>query len=413
MRQRALPYPRLRSGRRTRLGADMSESEKLHDRSLRFHWRAPPDLARSLDLPQLPKRLERVQNSLLAEAILASESHEWVSYSRNYNFYKGGHRYRGTDFTYRSVVSTADRLHAAGVIENFVVPPGNLGWQSSFRAPPKLMNAWRELSDRLTHEIGETIILRDENGKSIDYDDNRFTRRVRAEIIRLNERLAAVVIHVPGERRGHYVMVGESYVLPVPGNPLRRIFGRGNFNMGGRAYGWWQNIPKTARAQMTINGEPVEEADYSAMHATILYNLVGVRFIGDPYDLAGYDRDEAKLAFNIALNAANKWVAIGALANRLNKPNTYCADLLKAIRAKHKPIERYFCADAGISLMNADSELILSAVKAVNATGNVALPVHDALIIPSRIAGLALAKMVEAFEQKFGRLSPCNVKVKP
>jgi hypothetical protein len=384
-----------------------------HDRSLRFHWRAPPDLARSLDLPHLPKRLGRVQNSILAEGILASESNQWVAYSRNMEFYRNGHRYRGTDFSYRSVVSTVDRLDAAGSIESFVVPPGNFGWQSSFRATPKLMDAWRKLGDMLTHEIGEPIILRDNNGKSIDYDDNRFTRRVRAEIVRFNETLAPVVIHVPGEQRGHHIMVGESYVLPVPGNPLRRIYGRGSFSMGGRAYGWWQNIPKGARAQMTINGESVAEADYSAMHATILYNVVGVCFIGDPYDLAGYDRDEAKLAFNIALNAANKWVAIGALANRLGKDKTYCADLLNAIRAKHKPIERYFCADAGISLMNSDSELILSAVKAVNATGNVALPVHDALIIEGRIASLAQAKMVDAFESKFGRLSPCNVKVKP
>src|SRR6478672_5279110 len=46
--------------------------------------------------------------------------------------------------------------------------------------------------------------------------------------------------------------------------------------------------------------------------------------------------------------------------------------------------------------------VMLSAVRAVNATGEVALPVHDALIIPSRIAGLAQAKMVEAFELKFG-----------
>jgi hypothetical protein len=355
--------------------------------------------------------LERVQNSFLAEAILASESHKWVAYSRRKEFYRDRHRYRGTDFSYRSVVSTADRLHADGVIENFVVPPGNFGWQSSFRATPGLMNAWRELGDRLIHEIGETIILRDESGNSIDYNDNRFTRRVRAEIIRLNETLAAVVIRVAGEQRGHYIYLGESYVLPVPGNPLRRIYGRGSFSMGGRAYGWWQNVPKIARSHMTINGEPVAEADYSAMHATILYNMVGVRFIGDPYDLAGYDRDEAKLAFNIALNAANKWVAVGALANRLGKDNIYCADLLRAIRAKHKPIEHYFCADAGISLMNADSELILSATKAVNATGDVALPVHDALVIPSRIAGLAQAKMVESFERKFGCLSPCKVKV--
>jgi hypothetical protein len=293
------------------------------------------------------------------------------------------------------------------------VPPGNLGWQSSFRATTRLMNAWRDLGTTLAHEIGETVILRNKNGKSIDYADNQFTRRVRSEIVRLNETLRAVVIHVRGEQRGHHIVIDESYLLPVPGNPLRRIFGRADFNMGGRAYGWWQNVPKIARAQMTINGEPVSEADYSAMHATMLYNLVGVRFIGDPYDLDGYDRPEAKLAFNIALNAANKWAAIGALASRLGKPNAYCAALLNAIRAKHKPIERYFCSDAGVRLMNADSELILSATKAVNATGEVALPVHDALIILSRAANLAQAKMVEMFEHKFGRLSPCNVKVTP
>jgi hypothetical protein len=275
------------------------------------------------------------------------------------------------------------------------------------------MEVWGDLSRSLTYDVGETILLRDGDGKLIDYADTRFTRRVRTEIARTNEVLAGIKIEVPCEWRGHHMLIDESYVLPVPGNPLRRIYGRGSFSMGGRAYGWWQNIPKGARAQMTINGESVAEADYSAMHATMLYNRVGIRFVGDPYDIDGYERSEVKHGFNIAINAKNRWAAIGALAREIGKSKKYCAELLKAILHKHKAIERYFCSDVGMKLMNADSQLILSALRAVNRAGEIALPVHDALVIPARIADFAAGKMVESFEQVFGVVSPCYVKVKP
>lgn len=53
---------------------------------------------------------------------------------------------------------------------------------------------------------------------------------------------------------------------------LRRIFARGQMNLGGRFYGgWWQNIPKNYRRYITINGCQTVEVDFSTLHPTLLF----------------------------------------------------------------------------------------------------------------------------------------------
>ena len=55
---------------------------------------------------------------------------------------------------------------------------------------------------------------------------------------------------------------------------LRRVFGHGSFERGGRFYGgWWQNIPSAYRSVITINGKRNIEMDFSQFHPNILYNL--------------------------------------------------------------------------------------------------------------------------------------------
>jgi hypothetical protein len=71
-----------------------------------------------------------------------------------------------------------------------------------------------------------------------------------------------------------------------PGRRFRRqrIFSRGSFAHHGHAYGWWQNIPKTVRGDLQIDGEATAEADYAALHASILYGERGLKFLDDAYD---------------------------------------------------------------------------------------------------------------------------------
>ena len=67
----------------------------------------------------------------------------------------------------------------------------------------------------------------------------------------------------------------KSIIRPTP-LFLYRVFNRGCWACGGRAYAWWQQLPKCFRAQLLINDEPVAEPDYSALHAALIYAERGV-----------------------------------------------------------------------------------------------------------------------------------------
>ena len=385
-----------------------------HDRPLTFHWNVP-GLARDLGLC-LPHKLEVAASSVLAEAILAAEAGKAVSYSRNRNFYANSRRYRGTSYTYTTVLAAIAALNAAGLIIDARAQQGRLGRQSIFFASDELIDAYDddELVGQLAHDPGEIIRLKDSTGKLVDYRDTRETRRMRRDLAQDNEHLAALRIDVPGtERRGrHLVFNNNCFVMPTPGNGLYRVFSRGSFALHGRAYGWWQNIPEAARATLTINGEPVVEADYKSLHPTILYNEAGIRFSGDPYDVDGFERSDIKLGFVIAINAKNTPAAIAALADHLGTDRRHASNVIAAIKRRHKPIEKQFCSDAGVRLMRTDSELILTAMRAMNDNGEPALPVHDSLIVPARCEAQTTAKMVEVFEKIVGRVNPCSVNIK-
>jgi hypothetical protein len=398
--------------------ADETESHRYfrggRDQPLSFDWHAP-NVGRMLGLP--PARnaaLEASMAAILASAILAADTGQRVSYSRNRNFYANGWRYRGTSYTYTNVLSSIAALSAVGLIEDIRVSPGNLGRQSAFLATDELIDAWDDMAGQLAHHPGEIIRLKNSTGELIDYRDTRDTRRMRRSLAEINEHLATLRIEVPSAQRHrrHMVFNDSCYVLPEPGNGLHRVFSRGSFSLHGRAYGWWQNVPKIARATLTINEEPTVEADYGSLHPSILYSEEGVRFCGDAYDVDGFERSDVKLGFNIAINAKNRRSAVSALADRLGADRRHADNVITAIQHRHKPIARHFCSDAGVRLMRTDSELILSALRAMNDNGDAALPVHDALIVPAHCATQTAAKMVETFERIVGRISPCTVNIK-
>jgi hypothetical protein len=382
------------------------------DRPLGFHWNVP-GLARDLGLC-LPRKLEATASAVLAEAILAAESGRAVSYSRNRNFYANSRRYRGTEYTYATVLASVALLDRAECIVDRPAPPGRRGWQSSLVATAQLIRDWRSFGTPIAYSNSEIIWLKNDAGDLVHYSDTRNTRRLRHELAECNEHLAQLAIEVPGaEWRGHYMLIDRCYILPIPGNPLRRIFSRSSFSLHGRAYGWYQSIPKKARASLTIDGEPTAEADYGSLHASILYNEAGIPLTGDDaYDVDGFERADVKLAFNIAINARNPRAAVAALADHLGKERGHCASIIEGIQRRHKPIQRHFCSDAGVRLMRIDSELILSALRGMHDAGHPALPVHDALIVPARCTSQAEELMVQSFEKIVGRVSPCTVKIK-
>ena len=68
---------------------------------------------------------------------------------------------------------------------------------------------------------------------------------------------------------------------------LHRVFNSHDWMQGGRFYGaWWQSVPKSYRKHITINGKPICEYDFSAIHLRLLYKKVGATV---PHLLAPYD----------------------------------------------------------------------------------------------------------------------------
>jgi hypothetical protein len=396
-------------------GHDLQDGCSDRDRPLGFHWHAP-DLAGELGLPPAPDAaLEAARASILIEAILGEQEGKAVSYSRNKDFYRAIDRYHGygISYSYSTVLDSVAELAHHNLIEDHRVPPGNLGWQSSFRATGKLMRAWPGTRQRIEYSVGEIIRLKNNDNELIGYSDTDRTRRMRRQQAARNEILAGIEIGVPAaEQRGQHLVIDKSYILPLPGNPMWRVFSRGSWNMHGRAYGWWQSIPVPARSSMTINGEAVAELDYSAFHITMLYNKAGIRMDRPPYEIDGLERGDVKLGINIAFNAKSKPATIAALAEKTGKGRRHAAKIVDAIQSHHEPIEGAFCSDAGIKLMRQDADIILATQDDLNAKGVACLPIHDSMVVPVGDIDLAMEAMTMAFDRSVGGPNPCNLKVK-
>jgi hypothetical protein len=394
--------------------SDESFIAEYRDRPLTFQWQSPLGLVDALSLPAARNGAHAATRGVVvAEALLGAASGQGVSYSRRKASYSMGKRYRGPLHTYATVLRSVEELEEAGWLRGHRVKPNHRSWQSSFWATPELIQASREFDADLIYEAREPIRLKDEADELVDYAETRETLRIRRALEPINAHLKDLKIELPGAvRQGRHLGIGDSQILPLPGNGLQRIFSRGSFDYHGRAYGWWQNIPKTSRGDLTLDGEVTAEADYTALHASILYGERGIKFQSDPYDIETFSRDHIKLGFNIAVNARNKRSAVCALADDAGISRCDAANLLDAIEKRHKPIGDAFCSDAGVRLMRIDSELILRALRAMNDDGFGALPIHDALVAPARFIGLAAEKMVEAFETLVGCVSPCQIKIK-
>lgn len=391
------------------------DNQTQRDRPLGFHWRSK-GLSEMLGLDPANRAIE----SLLTEACLAAEDGCGVSYSRSKDFYAGSGRYHGTGWSYRSVLRSVAEAAKLGLIRDYRVPPGNRGWQSWLEATDELMGVWRSRPQVLHHSPGDPIVLRDANGDSAGYQDTAMTARLRGELREVNDMLSSIKIEVDGVawKGRHMVFTGangeQSFIQPVPGNPLRRIFARGSFKLGGRAYGWHQNIPKEWRKRITINGTATVELDFRAMHLSMLYNEANTPMpAGDPYAIPGWQRRDVKLAVNIGLNAETTQGAIGALshASGFSAPNdrTKAAAVIRAVRAKHNPIAGEFGSDAGIRLMRRDSDITMRALRVLNANGTPALPVHDSLVVQQHHAGSATAAMSKAWAELSPGPNPARI----
>lgn len=372
----------------------------MSDKALSFHWQTDAEALGFLG----DAAFNETVRAIVTEAYLVARAdpEQWISYSRNKDFYRRT-RYRRTSYSYTSVTRAVDFLAHEDLLEHRKAAQGQLGWQSTFRASPKLMAAI-DPAMAITFETVETVVLRDRKDKTaLEYSDTRQTVRLRRHLTEINEALSSVEIAHPDLgtiSTGSPTRIGDANPGPAQ-QTLCRVFS-GNFNQGGRFYGaFWIGLPSRERVRLTLAGQDVVEHDYKAIHPTLLYAEAGVALDGDAYEIPGYPaelRKLIKIAFNTMVNASDRKSAAWAILQRARTlaesnviPPGYCSPqaigaLLDAIEKHHHHIRKAFYSDAGIKLQRIDSSMAENVLLDLTRQDIPTLPVHDSFIAPQQHA---------------------------
>ena len=212
---------------------------------------------------------------------------------------------------------------------------------------------------------GETIIVhrveRDYASASslvanVEYDDDTETRRLRAEVERINAALAAADLSFVGR---HPVDTGQ--------RRLRRIFNTYDddtprFDLNGRLNGgWWQYLEREERPGIRIDGQPVADLDFNAMFLRLAYARAGLEPpSGDLYAgiLSGpqeaVHREGVKQIANAMLSRVGPLQRLPKGCKELLPKGTKASSIRAAILERHGAIADQFECGAGLALMRAE-----------------------------------------------------------
>jgi hypothetical protein len=300
-----------------------------------------------------------------------------------------------------------------------------------------------------TYEGRETVILNSKEvraeedfensvqlkvAKPIEYDDEDDARILptRELLRRYNQLLANTHIDLGCQQKPE--VVGEQYNRATRGYEtrtvslsqrnkfVRRVFYRGDWNLGGRYHGgWWQQIGGGLRRHILINGERTYEVDFSGFHVALAYAQEGRFPPKDSYTLpevtAGFSkekqRDDVKLLVLTALNADSEKAAFKAFRDQRNKDQRatepdqkirYTDALLKGWLEQymelHRDIRSYLCSDKGVELMALDGNITTRIIKHFTDRHEPILTVHDSYIVRFGQEEEVSKAMLEAVKQE-------------
>ncbi len=252
----------------------------------------------------------------------------------------------------------------------------------------------------------EVIILKrskDDAGHSGDYLEYAETVRTRAyrqEVQRINEWLERADIDFDE------IAAPDKNVDPSE-RRLRRYFNNGSFEEGGRLFGgFWQSLKKQERHEgIQIGSEKVVTLDYAQMAPRILYGMVGQQPPEtDCYRIPGleFHRDGVKKLFAAAMFSDSTLSRAPQGTRRLLPNGMSVGHMVNLIKAHHRPIAHLLFTGIGFQEMYRESEILVDALIALIDQCVVALPIHDALVVPSSNLALVRDTMLNVFRENTG-----------
>lgn len=362
---------------------------------------------RAVDRARLASTLGAVVLDLFVAA--GDDADMFVAYSRrNQDYATDQRRYLPPGVTATTVRQVAQGLEAAGFAEGKRGSYqrgelGGKGYRSRLRATPRLVSFLADrgvtLADIGVREDAEVIRLKGpaetRGGPKplLGYEDTPEVVRMRTD---LRAWIAVAARHDIRPSSNRWGMTdralqddgdGAGEVVDLHRARLYRVFNDGRWTAGGRFYGgWWLTMPGADRRNITIDGGPVVELDFKALHPRLAYHLEGRPLApeDDPYDLgerwSAVDRGVIKVAFNQLLAVGPKGHIRKPKGVTLPRGLTYPL-LLAALETRHAPIRAWLRAGRAVDLQNLDSRIAEKVLGYFTAIGRVALPVHDSFIV--------------------------------
>lgn len=169
------------------------------------------------------------------------------------------------------------------------------------------------------------------------------------------------------------------------------------------------------RPYFRINNEATVEADFEAFHIRMLYNIEGIDYQRDPYQVAAdsYSNDQYKVRklFKklglMSINAPTRSSAVKAVSEKLVEENTVIPQreltrMLDHWLVTHQPIAKYLCTNKGLELMYLDSQIAEKVIKHFIDLGIMVLCVHDSFIIQDRYKEELRDVMEKAYQEIMG-----------
>ncbi len=276
--------------------------------------------------------------------------------------------------------------------------------------------------------IKDNVILKDKRKKKITYKMTPHIKNMINGVKEMNTVNSGSIISLNGKD------------FDVQGS---KIFNNSSFKDGGRTYlmGDYniQGLPKELRNQITINGEPVVEVDYSALHPSIVAEIEGENLNGnDPYgiQIAGYNvqvlRKIAKLAliimFNVqedtiqrGLNSASQALRTEIMKNPKLSPRTLfmegkipketidTKEILGALMERNYFAGDWFFQGKGLVLQHVDSNMMDFIIAHFTQRGEVAIPIHDSVIVRESLKEECYKVMKEAYHTVLGSTTNCRL----
>ncbi|RWM77190.1 MAG: hypothetical protein EOR81_19335 [Mesorhizobium sp.] len=337
-----------------------------------------------------------------SEGIYVTRSNRWLGTKSRY-------RARAYSKVFPRILDLLAKPELGYVRQDKAAPIPGASRSTVIRPGPTLLARMEDgdiaIDDLDEHSHGETIILKrlkdpgnywDEGGLE-QYADTPDTMRYRHELETINQWLAAADL-----RYDPLDVPWPHTSFDIHDTRLRRIFTQARFTSGGRMFGgFWQQLRKQERRQgLRIGGEKAVELDYGQVGARILYGMAGyLPAVDDLYSMHGYNqyRPGIKKVMSAMIFAEQRLDRFPKDTRKLFRKSDRIGEVVDAIEAKHPLIKDHFHKGLGHDAQFIESSILVDVLLDLRAKGIVALPIHDAVMVPSSKVSMTEEVMLRVF----------------